>query len=170
MKDCIKCGASNLEAIMNQPYHYTACGLDEVYLIGIKRYACKECGEGYTEFPRIKHLHRIIGKALCQKAGELTGKEISFLRKEMRKSGKEFAQMIGVSPEHFSRLEHGQKLITSTIDRLIRSFYIIYAHEGMQVCKGTLEQITKSSKDQTSLRIELTPSDWLMEENTECYA
>lgn len=46
--------------------------------------------------------------------------------------------------------------------------YIIYAHEGSYICNVTLDHIIdQRSESGPSSRIELTPSDWLMEDRTE---
>ncbi|WP_319589174.1 hypothetical protein [uncultured Desulfobulbus sp.] len=170
MKNCYQCDSSQIEVSMGVPYHYTQCGLDGVYLVGIKQYKCKECGEAYTEFPQIKQLHRAIGEDLCRKEEELSGKEVIFFRKEMRKNGKEFAMMLGIAAEHLSRIENGKKPISKTIDRLIRSLYIIYVREGVEECRGTFERVDTGKRTPSIIpyRIELTPSDWLMRNRTGC--
>ena len=61
----------------NKSYHYTECGLDDVYLVG---------GHMYHEGPRgrqvtirnIDGLHRAIGRYLVTKKKVLNGKDIQF--------------------------------------------------------------------------------------------
>ena len=164
MKKCYQCGSSKIETSVSGTHHYKECGLDDVYLVGIKQHRCKKCGEVFTEFPMVKRIHRLIGERLCQKDNVLSGKEVTFLRKEMRKNGKEFAMMLRTSASHLSRIEHDQKELSGTLDMLVRVLYSIYVREGEEVCIGTLDQVAarKPSKHKESRKMEFTPSDWMM--------
>ncbi len=169
MNKCYQCGAEAIVTNVSGTYHYQECGLDDVYLVGIRQHTCTSCGEVYTELPRSKQLHRAIGEFLCQKKDILSGKEVTFLRKEMRKNGKEFSLMLSITAEHLSRIEHGQKALSGSLDTLIKALYTIYVCEGATVCKGALESFTgKKNVEVKHRRIELTPSDWLMNGGALC--
>ena len=81
-----------------------------------------ECGNGHqeVEIPNAEQLHRLLVNLLIRKRSVLTGSEIRFLRKELVMSGKVFAQQLGMTAEHLSRLETGRRQITSTTDLLVR--------------------------------------------------
>jgi putative zinc finger/helix-turn-helix YgiT family protein len=169
METCYHCGAA-LQAIKDEPYHYTACGLDDVFIYGVTKYRCTECEEVFIEIPRVNQLHRVIGRMVCQKEGKLSGEEIRFLRKEMRKKGTDFARMLGVSPEYVSRLENNKTDVSETLGRLIRSLFTIYTNEGYAIGKGTFEGIIQPHTERVPKEIKLTPSDWLMDQRCECEA
>lgn len=153
-------------AIKDQPYEYTECGLDEVTIIGITQYHCKACGESYVSIPKIKELHNVIGEIICRKKEMLTGKEMRFLRKEMRMKGTAYAMMLDISAEHLSRMENGAKPISLNLGRLARAMYIIYSREGRFVNDGTFEEIAQQHEiADTPFNIQLNPTDWLIEEN-----
>lgn len=169
MNNCYKCGSTNVEVTAKEEYHYKECGLDDVYLIGIKKYKCNDCGEISIEFPLPKQLHRVIGELLCKKDDILSGKEVAFLRKEMRKSGKEFALMLSITAEHLSRVEHDKSSLSGSIDTLIRALYTIYICEGEIVSEGAFDTVSKKKEEHIiGRRIELTPSDWLMQKGLCC--
>ena len=81
-----------------------------------------KCGNGHqeVEIPNAEQLHRLLVNLLIRKRSVLTGSEIRFLRKELVMSGKVFAQQLGMTAEHLSRLETGRRQITSTTDLLVR--------------------------------------------------
>ena len=81
-----------------------------------------ECGNGHqeVEIPNAEQLHGLLVNLLIRKRSMLTGSEVRFLRKELAMSGKVFAQQLGMTAEHLSRLETGRREITSTTDLLVR--------------------------------------------------
>ncbi len=99
---------------------YKDCGLDNVTLIGVTSYKCNHCGEEYLSYGNIEILHRIIAQILLRKGGNLTGREIRFLRKQLGYSGKMFARLIGYEHETLSRIENGKNSVTSAFDRVVR--------------------------------------------------
>ena len=169
MQKCYQCGG-DVQSTLIEKYHYTECGLNDIYLSGIRKYVCQSCGEEFIELPRLQQLHRTLGQKLCLKKDPLTGREVAFLRKEMRKSGKEFALMLRTSAEHLSRIEHDQRRMSGALDTLVRALYTIYVCEGLVVSEGALDAVAGKREDEPrseSGRIELTPADWLTE-NTVC--
>lgn len=172
MKKCYVCGNEKIEETVIDKYHYTECGLDDIHLAGIKKYRCVKCDEEFIELPRLTQLHRAIGQKLCRKNGVLAGKEVTFLRKEMRKSGKEFALMLSKTAEYMSRIEHNQKKMSGSLDTLVRALYTIYICEGETVCEGALDAVAGNRTEVISggVGIELTPSDWLMDHPACCFA
>ena len=98
---------------------YRESGLDNVQLVDAPVW---ECGNGHQEIelPNAEQLHRLLASLLIRKSTPLRGREIRFLRKELGLSGRAFAERLGMTPEHVSRLETGGRSITSTIDLLVR--------------------------------------------------
>lgn len=62
----------------NQRYHYTECGLDNVYLENIDVRVCQACGQRSPIIPRITELHATIGQAIALQNVPLAGKESRF--------------------------------------------------------------------------------------------
>ncbi len=62
----------------NQRYHYTECGLDNVYLENVDVRICSSCGERSPIIPRIIELHATIGQAIALQNVPLAGKESRF--------------------------------------------------------------------------------------------
>ena len=63
----------------NQRYHYTECGLDNIYLENIDVRVCQACGQRSPIIPRITELHAIIGQAIALQNLPLSNKEERFL-------------------------------------------------------------------------------------------
>ena len=114
---CTECGAP--QRLIHTTTDYRESGLDNVQLVDAPVW---ECGSGHqeVEIPNAEQLHRLLTNLLIRKPTALRGTEIRFLRKELGLSAKAFAQRLGMTPEHLSRLETGGRGITLTIDLLVR--------------------------------------------------
>ena len=103
-------------------HNYKSCGLNNVTLIGVTYSKCDKCGEEYYGYGDMEKLHRTIAHALVQKKSTLAADEMRFLRKYLGYSAVDFAEdLLGISPEHLSRIENSKEAVSSVIDRLIRS-------------------------------------------------
>ena len=115
-----------------KPYHYTECGLDDVYLMS-----------GYEEMQvdddvavAVKHvseLHKAIGHALVTAKKVLSGKELRFLRKEMDLTQDEVARLVGVTDQSVARWEKDQTQIPEAVDYLLRFVYLQHIQENIHV-------------------------------------
>lgn len=112
-------------ATLKSPYHFVDSGLPNVYLSGIRYWVCKDCGQQRAEIPYLKDLMVKIARAVVRQETSLTSAEIRFLRKRLGKKSSEFAKIIGITPEHLSRLESGDEEYgtSKTLDRFIRLYY-----------------------------------------------
>ena len=81
-----------------------------------------ECGRGHQEIelPNAEQLHRLLASLVIRKPALLRGPEIRFLRKELGLSGRAFANRLGMTPEHLSRLETGRRAVSPTTSLLAR--------------------------------------------------
>jgi DNA-binding transcriptional regulator YiaG len=105
------------------PYHYTACGLSQVYLYG--GYEVEEFdGESYVSFHNVDELHRAIMLAIVTRKADLTGEEVRFLRKEMDLTQAELAMLVGVTAQTIARLEKGETEMSGPISMLLRLFVL----------------------------------------------
>jgi len=104
-----------------QRYNYVESGLDNVYLKEIDVFVCDSCDKKIPSIPSIKELHRAIAVAIVIYPFSLTGPMVRFLRKQMRLKSKDFAQLLGVSPQTVSSWERQRTKIKKPNDRLIRT-------------------------------------------------
>jgi DNA-binding transcriptional regulator YiaG len=131
-----KCGACGAEMIPRMataeaPYRYTLSGLSDIGLVGIVVRACPQCERESPIIPRIEELHHVIAMDLARKPGLLRGEEIKFLRKHADMPAKEFARLIGVGPEHLSRVENRRiETLGEPSDKLVRLCAMAIAHDG----------------------------------------
>jgi len=165
-KTCFQCGGE-LQVNKNKPYHYTESGLDNVVLFGINQYKCKACSETFVSIPMMEELHLLLGRELCCKKDLLTGKEVKFIRKELHMKAKEMAQALGVTASTVSRWENDKEPIGETHDRLLRSFYMLYASEQTEkVLHRDAMYIfsnlpTKRKRFRKATKLEFSPADWM---------
>jgi len=121
-RDAIDSAPNEMTSSQATPYLYVGSGLSNVYLVGVK-YRVWESGDQSAEIPCLPELLNAIAKALVAKDGPLKGEEARFLRKRMGFSAKGFAEFIGYTPEHLSRIENDSVEWQQQTDLLIRLVY-----------------------------------------------
>jgi transcriptional regulator with XRE-family HTH domain len=72
-----------------------------------------------------------ISDVLVKKRGPLVGCELRYLRKFSDFASKDFAKLLGVTPEHLSRLENGAKPLAPTLDKLSRALVAASRNKGV---------------------------------------
>jgi putative transcriptional regulator len=108
------------------PYMYRESGLSNVALIGITVRKCKRCNVEMPVIPHIEDLHNVIALDIVNQTAPLSGEEIRFLRKYAGFPAQKFAHLLGVTPEHLSRVENGhESKFGGPADRLVRAFAVI---------------------------------------------
>src|SRR5580693_2642539 len=89
------------------PYHYTACGLDDVWLVS--GYDPEEIdGEAAVTIRNLDNLHAAIGRYLVGRKKLLSGKEIHFLRRQLDLTQSELARLFGCNAQQIARYEKGE--------------------------------------------------------------
>jgi putative zinc finger/helix-turn-helix YgiT family protein len=121
---CTKVKMQKRRANFERPYHFLESGLDNVFLVGINIYSCKDCNEELPEIPNISQLHDTIAGALVAKPVILTGSEIRFLRKNLGLKATELAKALDTTAVSVSRWETGEQEVGKENDKLIRYFYL----------------------------------------------
>jgi DNA-binding transcriptional regulator YiaG len=107
------------------PLHYTASGLDYVYLLN--GFTIQEDPD-YGRVVSIDHmddLHRAIGLYVIQQDRDLSGAEFRFLRKQMKLKQKELARRLGVDEQTVANYEKG-KTNNPTSDKLMRFEFLLW--------------------------------------------
>ena len=164
--DC-RASAQKREATFESPYHFVECGLPNVYLVGIDYYVCGKCEKQSADIPFLKDLMIKIARAVVRQETPLDGTEIRFLRKRLGKKSSEFAQIIGVTPEHYSRLESPREdhNPSASADKLIRVYYSLLS--GDETLKSTMNKDIEAymaslhgEEQASSFRAELHNHEW----------
>ena len=107
---------------MKPSYHYTECGLSNIYLMN--GYEISETPDGSAvSIKDIDGLHKAIGKFLTSLKKNLTGEEIRFIRLEMLMSQTMLAFLLGVSEQTLRRWENDKISIPKPSESLLRLLY-----------------------------------------------
>lgn len=106
----------------NDKYHYSECGLGNVYLVNGYNIIETERGKAVS-INDVDGLHKAIGKFLVFSKKDLSGDEIRFLRHEMLMSQDLLAKLLGVSEQSIRRWENGKCNIPKPSESLLRMLY-----------------------------------------------
>ncbi|HKJ10468.1 MAG TPA: helix-turn-helix domain-containing protein [Gammaproteobacteria bacterium] len=105
-------------------YHYTGCGLRNVYLKN--GYKVRETAYGKTvAVEDLDGLHQAIACDLINYKPKLTGTEFRFLRKELGMSQKRLAELLSSTEQSVSLWER-KGSVPKWADRMIRLLYLEY--------------------------------------------
>ena len=110
-----------------EPFHYTLCGLPNVYLLnGVAFHEDDGYGPSY-EIRDIDGLHDAIAAHIVERTGAmLTGPELRFLRKRMRKTQSELARLLRVTEQTVANYEKGVTAIAGPADFAVRVLYLLH--------------------------------------------
>lgn len=156
---CGECGTSMKSRKEN--YRYDECGLSHVTLVGLEVMRCVNCGNVEIAIPRIESLHRLIARAVIEKATRFTGEEVRFLRKSLGWSGADFARHMGVSDETVSRWENNAAPIGPQADRLLR-LIVAQGRTPIRYSTERLANIDAKQATTTRLALESRRDEWTL--------
>lgn len=115
-----------------EPFHYTACGLDNIFLVN--GYKVRETREGKAiAIKQLDRLLRAIGIALTQHKKTLSGKELRFLRIQMGLTQSELGRLLSYSAQQVARWEKEESNIPGPPERLIRMLYQEHLGEVIRI-------------------------------------
>jgi DNA-binding transcriptional regulator YiaG len=106
-----------------KPYHYTECGLDNVFLLNgfvIERMD----GDDYVSVESIDNLWKSIGLDLVTHQKFFAPKELRFLRGLMDLTQLELASLLRVEDQTVARWEKGKVRLPGTADLAIRALFL----------------------------------------------
>ena len=95
-----------------KPFHFVDCGLDNVYLVGIKYFVGVD-GQSIAEIPALQKLMQLIARDVVLCPRDLTGPEVRFLRKRLGKKASDYCSYLGVEPETLSRIENDKQTLSN---------------------------------------------------------
>lgn len=152
-------GFLHREETTREPYHYTACGLDNVYLFNGYELWQTEDGEGVS-IRDLDSLHHAIGLSLAEHKKLLSPKELRWFRKQLDLTQSELARLLGYSSQMVARWEKGECEINGAAERILRMLYIEQVSEEVTV-RDVLQTLdTLDDVDETIARFEVTDQGW----------
>ncbi len=107
---------------IEQKLHYTACGLDDVFLLDGFHFTETKRGK-ILHIENVPGLHKAIGKFLIQQKRNLTGKELRFLRQELGLSQPNLANLLGESEQSVARREKRAWNKTTPQEKILRFMF-----------------------------------------------
>ena len=110
-------------------YHYTECGLNNIYLINGFNITQSENGDEEIFIHDIHGLHKAIGETLIFKQGLLTGNEIKFIRTTLDLSQKGLGQLLGLDYQTILGWEKNKNPISKTADHFLRIIFFSYLNK-----------------------------------------
>lgn len=162
------------KAIEEEPLHYTACGLDDIYLRNGFERRTTPYGEGVV-ISDIDGLHKAIGLFLICDRKTLSPKELRFLRNEMGLTQETLGQRLRLSGQQVARWEKGQCEISGPAETLLRILYVVELLPKQKRSAFINELMAKldelSRKDETSpkrLTFRETEKGWMSTKRADC--
>ncbi len=148
-------------------YHYTACGLENVYLKN--GYDEKVTPSGNTvAIHNLEGLHKAIAKGLVLKEGELTAREFKFLRGELDLSQRALGILMEKTDQMIAKYEKAETPIPRLADKAIRDLYMESIGEGhVAHLLNKLAQLDRKNRE-LRLQLEETENGWLSELSIAC--
>jgi DNA-binding transcriptional regulator YiaG len=144
------------DGTVKSPYHYTLCGLDDIYLVSGYEREDTEYGSGVV-IQHMDELHRAIGDSIAKFKKTLDPKEVRFLRHEMDLTQAELGDLLRVTDQTVARWEKGEVPIPGPADLLVRAFYLDHAEQRVDVRK--LAEELRANDDPTSSKRLFVPTD-----------
>ncbi len=138
-------------------YHYTECGLHNVWLTNGYD-ICEIDGETAISISDVDELHEVIGRSIAEKSN-LNASEIRFLRKELGLSQKRLADLLGSTEQTVSLWERRGRM-PKGYDRLIRLLYLEKIDGNVKVQEIIKQLIDLDFRQGEKLILSDTRSGW----------
>ena len=143
-------------------YHYTLCGLDNVWLVNGYTLHETEYGPGIS-FDDADGLDRAIAMHLIENKPRLSGKEFRFLRKEMLLSQHALAEFLGNDEQSVAKWEKTGR-VPKWADRFIRIMASQFFGGNAKLVEliGRLNNIDREHSSKR-LQFKETNQGWMLE-------
>jgi len=139
-------------------YHYTMCGLDNVYLEN--GHVTEDTDDGpVVSIEDMEGLHRAIATDIATKHGRMTGKELRFLRSMLRLSQQKLADHTGNLRGTVTRWEN-DNTVPQAVEMLVRALWLGKA-KGCPITTELLDEWEQQDADAVRLSYRDTGSGWL---------
>lgn len=137
-------------------YHYTECGLDNVFIEGMTLMK-DHAGEETITIPAIGLLHQVIAEGIVTLPSKMSGRELRFLRTEMGLTQAQFAEILKVTLLTVSRWEREETAIHDAAEMLTRLLAV--ERLGLDVQLGVDEVSSKVTLAPMRVAIRINGSD-----------
>lgn len=107
-------------------YHYTECGLSNIYLINGFEITKAKDGTEEIFIHDIHGLHKTIGEALTFKQGLLVGNEIKFIRTTLDLSQTSLGRLLGLDYQTILGWEKNKFPISKMADHFLRTIFFSF--------------------------------------------
>ena len=139
-------------------YHYTECGIDDVYLVNGFEFVDTPQGRRVI-ITNIDRLHEVIGEFLVNKKRDLNGSDLQFLRHEMLMSQAVLAGLLEVSVQTVHRWESRKTDISKPAESLVRLLYGEHIGRNNKT-HALLKRLADLEDEIDELRLEETVGGW----------
>lgn len=137
-------------------FHYTSCGLRDVWLANGYHAIKTPYGEAVS-IEDLEGLHKALGHLLVTYRPKLTGAEFRFLRKELDMSQHRLAELLGNSEQSVALWEK-KGHVPKWADRFIRLIYIEYTEGNAPIVK-LVDGLNQLDQPQTHARLTLEDTE-----------
>lgn len=103
-----------------------------------------------TRIPSLGDLRKEIALARCLHPRKLAADELKFVRKAIGLKAIDQAALLGISAEHLSRCESGDRILSPAAEKLLRVIVLKKRHELVEIGDRLISQLDElsASKDQ----------------------
>lgn len=146
---------------MSTLYHYSECGLPNVYLKN--GFTLEEIdGEECLSIEDVDGLHHAIALQLAEKKQSLTGREFRYFRQLFNHSRRVLGELLGVDQQTVGRWEKGESAIPKTVDAAIRQLYLESVNEDSNL-SFLLQRLAETEAEEMMSDIVMEEKDhhWL---------
>ncbi len=153
--ECSNCSAD--ARIVRDGYPFKETALPNVILRDVAIVRCDKCGNKDPIIPHVDDLMRTLALAVVGKPYRLSGSEVRFLRKYLKKTGDEFARLIHVDKTTLSKWENEHDPVGEQSDLLIRAVILALAEGLRPNVAEVVRDFEKIHKSCRRVRIEVDP-------------
>ncbi len=110
--------------VVHKPYHVDTLGAPFKVVLnsGVTFGIDKDTGEETVSIPDTIGLINAVVRARVQHERKLNGEELRFIRKAINVRAKSLAELLDITPEHYSRCEGGDKILSNQSEKTLRLF------------------------------------------------
>jgi transcriptional regulator with XRE-family HTH domain len=127
-------------------YHYTECGLENVFIEGMDEVQ-DHAGEDTLTIPAIGLLHTVIAEGIVMLPSKMSGRELRFLRTEMGLTQEKLADTLKVTLLTVSRWESEESPIKDTAEMLVRLMAVEYLKLSVKLDVDTVSsKVTRATR------------------------
>jgi putative zinc finger/helix-turn-helix YgiT family protein len=116
---CPNCTNMKMEK-KERDYHFTECGLGNVWLSEWAYFKCAECDKEMALLPDPDYFTQWLTERIVTKESRLVGDEVFFLRKALGLTGAKLAERLGFQRVEVSRWENDRNPIAFEADFRLR--------------------------------------------------